>query len=180
MSLDIVNMFPNIDNQRGIQAVLDILNTRAIIKPSTDCLIEGPKLCLYNNNSVFPNETLLQANGTAAGVPSSNSYADIVVASLDEAIMEQKETAFPEILYFGRYRDDCLVPCECADEKCQELYSFINILNAELKFTLEIGNQLICFVDLRISIGKKLTTTVYRKPTDFHLYLHADSCHKNP
>ena len=73
MSLDIVNMFPSIDNQRGIQAVHDILNTRAIKKPSTDCLIEGLKLCLYNNNSVFACENLLQTNGTATGAPNSCS-----------------------------------------------------------------------------------------------------------
>ena len=30
VSLDIVNTFPSIDHQRGIQAVQDILNTRAI------------------------------------------------------------------------------------------------------------------------------------------------------
>ena len=53
VSLDIVNMFPSIDNQREIQAVQDILNTHAIKKPSTDCLIEGLKLCSCNNNSVF-------------------------------------------------------------------------------------------------------------------------------
>ena len=44
---------------------------------------------------------------------------------------------------------------------------------------MEIGNQSACFLDLRISIvGNKLTTTVYSTPTDSHLYLHADSCHK--
>ena len=44
---------------------------------------------------------------------------------------------------------------------------------------MEIGNQSICFLDLRISIaGKKLTTTVYSKPTDSNLYLHTDSCHE--
>ena len=35
-------------------------------------------------------------------------------------------------------------------------------------------------LDLRISIVEnKLTTTVYSKPTVFHLYPHADSCHKD-
>ena len=179
VSLDIVNMFPSIDNQRGIQAVQDIPNTRAIKKPYTDCIMEGLKLCLYNNNSVFGNENLLQTNGTAPGAPNSCSYADIAVVSIDQAIMEQKETAFPEILYFGWYRDDCLVLWDGTDEKLHELYSFINTLNPDLKFTVEIGNQLICFLDLRIStIENKLTTTDYSKPTDSHLYLHADSCHK--
>ena len=44
---------------------------------------------------------------------------------------------------------------------------------------MEIGNQSACFLDLRISIvGNKLTTTVYSKSADSHLYLHADSFHK--
>ena len=89
VSLDIVNMFPSIDKQRGIPAVQDILNTRAIKKLLADCVIEGLKLCLYNNNSVFANENLLQTNGTATGAPNSCSYADIDVASIDQAIMEQ-------------------------------------------------------------------------------------------
>ena len=172
-------MFPSIENQRGIQAVHDILNTPAIKKLSTDCLIEGLKL--YNNNSVSANENLLQTNRTATGAPNSCSYVDIAVASTDEAIMKQKEAAFPGILYFGRYRDDCLVQWDDRDEKLQELYSFINPLNPDLTFTMEVGNQPICFLNLRISIvGNKLTTTVYNKPTDSHLNLHADSYHKKP
>ena len=44
---------------------------------------------------------------------------------------------------------------------------------------LEIGNHLISFLDLRISIvGNKSTTTVCSKPTDSRIYLHANSCHK--
>ena len=172
-------MFPSIENQRGIQAVHDILNTPAIKKLSTDCLIEGLKL--YNNNSVSANENLLQTNRTATGAPNSCSYVDIAVASTDKAIMKQKEAAFPGILYFGRYRDDCLVQWDDRDEKLHELYSFINPLNPDLTFTMEVGNQPICFLNLRISIvGNKLTTTVYNKPTDSHLNLHADSYHKKP
>ena len=98
MSLDYVNMFSSIDNHRWIQAVQDILNKK---NPSTDCLIEVLKLCLYNNNSVFANEYLLQTNGTATDAPSFCSCIDIAVASIDQAIMEQKEIAFPQILYFG-------------------------------------------------------------------------------
>ena len=105
-------MFSTIDNQRGIQVVQDILNTRAIKNSSKyflkkkslkDCLIVRLKLYLYNNNSVFANENLLQTNITAISAPNSFSYADIAVTSIDQAIMEQKETVFPEILYFGRY-----------------------------------------------------------------------------
>ena len=98
-------MFPSINNQRGIQASTIYICHK---KPSTDCLIEGLKLCLYNNNSVFTNESLLQTNKTATCAPNSCSYADITEASLDQAIMEQKETAFKELFYFNCCRNDCL------------------------------------------------------------------------
>ena len=71
------------------------------------------------------------------------------------------EAEFPANHYFGLYRDDCLVLWEGTDEKLLELYNFINTLNVDLKFFMEIGNQSICLLDLRISVvGNKLTTTV--------------------
>ena len=43
---------------------------------------------------------------------------------------------------------------------------------------MEIGKKELCFLDVQISIiDRKLETTVYSKPTDSHLYLHATSCH---
>ena len=57
-------------------------------KPSIGCLIEKLKLCLYNNNSLFADENLLQTNGTAFGETNPCSYAHIAVTSLDQTIME--------------------------------------------------------------------------------------------
>ena len=128
---------------------------------------------------MFENENLFQANGTSTGTPNSGSYADVTAAVIDQAIMEQKATEFLAILNFGWYREDCLVLWVGTDEKLQQLYNFVTTLIPDLKFTMEIGNQSKCFLDLRISlIGNKLTTTVYSKTTNPHLYLHADSCHK--
>ena len=45
---------------------------------------------------------------------------------------------------------------------------------------MEIAKGSLCFLHFKISIvGYKLATTVYRKPTDSHLYLQSNSCH-NP
>ena len=70
-------------------------------KASTNCLISGLKLCLYNNDLVFENENLLHTNETETDALNSCLYADIAVASFDQVIMEQKETTFQELLYFG-------------------------------------------------------------------------------
>jgi hypothetical protein len=51
-------------------------------------------------------------------------------------------------------------------------------LDPSLKFTVEVGGKSLKFLDLLISLSNgELTTTVYSKPTDGHLYLNSDSCH---
>ena len=71
VSVDIVNMFPNIENIKGIEAVKPALQNRPSQKPSTECIIEGLEICLHNNYSKFDQDYLLQANGNAAGAPNS-------------------------------------------------------------------------------------------------------------
>ena len=44
--------------------------------------------------------------------------------------------------------------CGMTHKKLQELYNSLNTLNPDLKFTMEIGNQSICFLDLRISVDE--------------------------
>ena len=44
---------------------------------------------------------------------------------------------------------------------------------------MEVGSKSICFLDLKINIiNGQLETTVYNKPSNSHLNLHAKSCHK--
>ena len=59
VSFDIVNMFPNIDNITGIEAVKLTLQNRPSQKPSTECIIEGLEISLYNKNSKFDQDHLL-------------------------------------------------------------------------------------------------------------------------
>ena len=75
--------------------------------PSTECIIEGLKICLYHNNSTFAGVNLLQTDGTATGAPNSCSYADIAIASIDNAVLDQKATCFADVVYFAWYRGDC-------------------------------------------------------------------------
>ena len=64
-----------------------------------------------------------QLNGTATGVPNSCSYADIAVLSIDDAVFEKMSTTYNEMLYFGRYRDDCFSIWKGSVEKLN--YEFI-------------------------------------------------------
>ena len=138
------------------------------------------EICLYHNNSVFGVDNLLQINGTATGAPNSCSYADIAMSSIDDNIFREMETTYSELLYYGRYRDDCFSLWCGSREKLNELHTYINSLSNDLKFTMEVGNNELCFLDLKITLnGNHLSTSVYSKPTDSHLYLHATSCHSS-
>ena len=123
VSFDMINMFPNIDNQRGMEAVHSLLDSRSSQNPSTEYIMEGLKIYFLNNNSSFANIHQLQPNGTATGAPNSCYYSDIAISYLDKIISEKTATKFQECFYFGRYCDDCLV-LWCGDiEKLNDFYN---------------------------------------------------------
>ena len=66
VSFDIVNMFPNIDNKKGLNCLKTLFDSRTTQKPATDCLVEAFHICLYCNNSMSNEKTLLQKMVTIA------------------------------------------------------------------------------------------------------------------
>ena len=178
VSFDIVNMFPSIDNNYGLKVVATALENRVLKSPSTECIVDGLKICLHNNNSIFSSTNLLQTNGTATGAPNSCSYADLAVSPIDDQVFKAMESSYSELRYYGRYRDDCLAIWDGSRQRLQSFFSFLNSLNKDLQYTMEIGGTQLCFLDVKLSImNGRLETTVYSKPTNSHLYLHSSSCH---
>ena len=63
-------------------------------------------------------------------------------------------------------------------ERLDEFLLALNSYHESIKFTWEIGNGKISFLDVMISFnGRKFSTDVYHKPTDTHQYLNFKSCH---
>ena len=100
VSFDIVNLYPSIDNGRGITAVRKALETRASETRSTDCIIEDLEICLKCNNSRFGLENFFQLNGAATGAPNSFSYVDLVVFNIDKNVLQAKRNTYQEMRYF--------------------------------------------------------------------------------
>ena len=75
----IVNMFPSINNESGLQAVKNALEARVGQFPPILCIIEAIELCLKCNNSIFNKRHFLQNDSTAQGPHMSCSYGDIVI-----------------------------------------------------------------------------------------------------
>ena len=112
------------------------------------------------------------------GAANSCSYSDIAIEKIDHIVIASKSTSFTELHFFGRYRDDCFALWTGSLQRLNEFLQSLNSINSGIQFTIEIGNESLCFLDLKITLNNgNLSTTVFSKPTDSHLYLHGDSCH---
>ena len=178
VSLDIENMFPSIDNVRGMETIRQRLEREQNFPLPTEHIIEALEIILTNNNSKFNGKNYLQKNGTATGAKNSCSYSDLALEPIDNEIFKVMTTTFEEIHTYYRYRDDCFLVWTGDKDILNRFVYFVNILDPALKFTVEYGGTSLKFLDLLIRIEEgKLTTTVDSKPTDGHLYLNNASCH---
>ena len=88
VSFDIANMFPNIDNKSGLDALKSVLLRKPPNTPPVKCILEGLELCLTYNNSIFNNRNFLQTDGTAQGPHMSCSNSDIAMSKFDTAALQ--------------------------------------------------------------------------------------------
>ena len=103
VSWDIVAMFPKIDNCLGLSAVKEALDSRSILSPSTDCILEAVQICLASNNSEFGGKHYVQRHGTAMGPKNVCSYADLAMSKIDK-LSCTGDTIKPNLGW--HYRDD--------------------------------------------------------------------------
>ena len=82
-------------------------------------------------------------------------------------------------LMWKRYIDDILIIWQHGEEELLEFIKHLNQKHDTIKFTEEISNTSINFLDITIAHNsqEKLTTTLYCKPTDSHNYLLYSSEH---
>ena len=89
VSFDIVNIFASINNVKVMKAVRLALNIKVSNKTSTKCVLEGMQIYLYNNNSVFDKNHLLQKIAIETDASNSCSYFGIANNRLDQVIEQE-------------------------------------------------------------------------------------------
>lgn len=103
------------------------------------------------------------------------SYADIVAEVIDNRVLNSHDK-YPELRCWFRFRDDTFVLCRGSEERLQEFFQVLNTFDPNLQFTIDVGKRSLHFLGLHITIvNNRLETSVYSKPTNAHLYLHAKS-----
>ena len=117
-----------------------------------------------------------QLVSTATGSKTAPPYANLVMGRHEETIQEAFIWA---ISFWKRFIDDIFLIFVGTTKQLQSMKNFINNLHPTIKFTFEDSTREISFLDMKIHIGAehKLSTTLYRKPTDCVALLHFHSNH---
>ena len=165
-SFDIVNMFPNVENRSGLDAVKSVLLKRSNNAPLVECILEGLELCLTCNNSIFNNSNFLQTDGTAQGPHMSCSYSDIAMSKFDTAALQYH---FQPTLW-KRFRDDILTIWTHGSDTLESFLDYLNQIDStgKIKFTMQVQDKDgIEFLDLRFKLqNSEIAADVFTKPTN--------------
>ena len=73
----------------------------------------------------------------------------------------------PKAELYRRYIDDCVGATSSTREELNQFITAVNSFHPALKYTWEISNTSLAFLDIKVSVeGNGLCTSVHYKPTD--------------
>ena len=187
ISLDVKDLYTNIDNDLGFKAVeyyMDKYPELAHNRLGKNFILRSLQTLQENILYEFNGEVYSQENGCAMGKDYGPTWATLAVGYLEETkLYPQIRRNFPvEIANkfekdYQRFQDDTLLVNEHGMNKDMILELFNN-LHPQLEFTSEDSRTELPFLDVLITIeGTKIETKIYHKKTDSFNYLHFGSNH---
>ena len=189
VSFDISSMYTNVQFDELLTAIESAYEAfdktiYEITAPPTQDILDLVKLILENNVFEFNSKTYKQTIGCAMGVRCSPSICDIRIFEVINQItmkFDNKE----KIFYLGRYRDDGFMIYHGNESEIHNFFEIANSHHPLLKFTYEISNTNMNFLDTTVYKGSRFAQYGIRdfkshiKPTNSFQYLERKSAH-NP
>ena len=109
------------------------------------------------------------------GTRMAPSFANLFMNRLETNILGQA-SVLP--LCWWRYIDDIFILWDQSAEDLQDFFAHCNNYHPTIKFTTSVSDSAINFLDVTVKISEgNISTDLYTKPTDKHLYLLPSSCH---
>ena len=178
VTMDVRSLYTNIPNTEGIEAVQSYFRARA--GPGDRFLSQVIStfltLILTLNNFVFNDRNYVQVNGASMGTKCAPNYASLFMGKFEELHIMPKIKDF--ILIYIRYIDDLFFVWKGSEQDLIKFFKEINEIHPTIKFDYVYSRKSVNFLDTKVTIdGKKLSTSLYTKPTDRKAYLHARSYH---
>lgn len=185
-TFDVTSMYTNMYHNEIVEAVDRAWheiekNKYDIPIPSKVEFLNLVRIVLQNNIFEFDNRKFKQLVGVGMGQTMSPTLTSLRLFELITEILEQFEH-FNEIVMLSIYRDDA---CLIVKKTCnlQNFFRIANSIHPLLKFTFDISDEQIQFLDITVFKGQRfehqqiLDTKLYRKPTENYQYLENTSAH---
>ncbi|KAL5270071.1 hypothetical protein ACHWQZ_G003530 [Mnemiopsis leidyi] len=187
ISLDVKDLYTNIDNDLGFKAVeyyMDKHPELTHIRLGKNFILRSLQTLQENILYEFNGEIYSQENGCAMGKDYGPTWATLAVGYLEETkLYPQIRRHYPTEIAdkfekdYQRFQDDTLLINEHGVSKDLILELFNN-LHPQLEFTSENSETELPFLDVLITIqDTTIETQIYHKKTDSFNYLHFGSNH---
>lgn len=176
VTLDVVSLYTNIPHSDGIKAVIQAYEELSDEKPiGSDTLATLLKLILQLNNFEFDGSHYLQVSGTSMGTRIGPNYASLFMSVLENDFLRNRAL---KPLYYKRFIDDIFLIWPHGENELLSFIADFNTVHQSISFSHDYSRSTVNFLDVTVCISdNKLTTRLYRKPTDRHRYLHFKSSH---
>ena len=119
--------------------------------------------------------TIYKSNAQLWGPKMAPAYANISMDAIKTSFL----SAFPlkPSIYY-RYIDDMFLTWPHGNDSIIHFLEHANNIHQNIKFTHKYSRTTLPFLDVSVQIAQnKIFTTILKKPTDSHSYLHYTSCH---
>ena len=152
---------------RVFTVMKNFFNQRPIKKPSSETLLRLAELVLTLNCFSFGDNYYKQINGVAMGTKMGPSYANLFIGFIENKFFSNYHGPKPDL--YKRYIDDCVGATSSSKEELNLFINSVNSFHPALKYTWEISENSLAFLDVKLSINdNSLSTSVHYKPTDYH------------
>ena len=92
------------------------------------------------------------------GTEMGPTYANLFVGYVEHQFFNQYDGPKPDL--YGRYIDDCIGAISSSREELNRFISSVNSFHLALKYTWEISETLLAFLDIKVSISGKVYVLV--------------------
>jgi hypothetical protein len=178
ISFDVNSLFTKVPKKDVPLTIRDRLLNNQVNPVIIDEILELTSTCLNQNYFLFKNNYFQQLDGVAMGSPLSPLLAEMFLDGFESNLFNSGHDLTRHVHYWFRYVDDVLCCWTGTTRQLEHFFTFINSINNNIKFTMELGNKSINYLDLNIQlIEGKHVFDIYRKPTSTDVIIPADSCH---
>ena len=185
VTMDVISLYPNIDQDEGAEACEHALNNRSHPTIPTSLIKRMIQTILQSNIMQFGSRYFQQIKGTAMGTPMAVHFANIFMDKFERDMLnayEQQHGMRPAIWF--RFIDDIFFVWEGNELSLNNFIKFCDSyssscnMKSSIRFTSSCSKEEVNFLDMTVKLHNgHLVTDLFTKSVDTHTYLHAKSFH---